>query len=423
MCRRASDTLTLSELTVEQGLERLTKEWGMMSGASVSYGTAGRSRTCSAGYAQEALYRGGSFVPAGKAITENSLYDLASLTKVFTSVAMLRLIERGKISFDDGIGQIDPRFNHLRKVSIYDTLTYQAVLRSPERIDDQPDADEAERMIFACRRIGGPEPKKLYSDMNALICKYLIESASGLRFEDYLSGHIFLPLGMNDTYAAVPDDRIGDCLNYNYEHRISGGKYLLSDIISPGLPHDPKARLLTAGRKGLCGHAGIFSSAQDMVQFAQGLLSGALLSRKMLLEIGKNRTGRTGGPYRQYLGYLCFSKSAVQHLSEVPSWMGERAFGQAGYTGNHLAIDPELGVFDLLLGNRCHMRVSAIEPENLAEDLGLSRDGVGSVPWPDGRSVRSSVRYVYQKDNLIHMPVLRRLKELGWVANTGGFKA
>lgn len=413
----------MSDLTVGQGLERLTEEWGMLSGASVSYGTAVRSRTCSAGFAQESLYKGGAFAAAKKPITENSLYDLASLTKVFTALCMLRLIERGKLSFDDGVGRLDPRFSCLREVTVYDTLTYQAVLRTPERVDRQPDAEEAERMIFACRRIGGPEPDKLYSDMNAMICKYIVETVSGISFEDYLRQHIFRPMGMKNTFAAVPDERIGDCLNYNYEHRISDGKYYLSDDVFPGLPHDPKARLLMAGKKGLCGHAGIFSAAQDMVQFAQGLLSGALLSPRMLLEIGKNRTGSTRGRYRQYLGYLCFSKSAVQRLSEVPSWMGDRAFGQAGYTGNHLAIDPRLGVFDLLLGNRCHMRVSAIEPGDAPEAAGLSQQGAGFVNWPDGRRLRSSVRYVYQKDRLIHMPVLRHMKELGWIAKSGGFEA
>ena len=197
---------------------------------------------------------------------------------------------------------------------------------------------------------------------------------------------------------------------------MADGRYFINTRAVPGLPHDPKARLLISGGRGLCGHAGIFSTAQNMVQFAQGLLAGSLLSRRMLLEIGKNRTGRAGGGrYRQYLGYLCFSKSSIQRFSEVPAWMGESAFGQAGYTGNHLAIDPEMGVFDLLLGNRCHMRVSAVEPGEQAEGLGLSLEGAGSVTWPDGRRVKSSFRYVHQKDRLIHDPVLRRIRELGWL--------
>ena len=418
MCPSGSDTLTLSEssLEIEQGLKLLCTEMGMLSGLSVSFGTADQSCTMAMGLAQEALLENGCFMEAIKPVSDNSLYDLASLTKVFTAVCVLQLIERGKIRLEDGFGRLDPRFANLRDVSVYDVLTYQAVLRTRERVDIQADAQEAEALIFDCRRFDGPEPERLYSDMNALLCKYLVESVSGFSFEQYLEQYIFSPLGMKDTFARVPEQRIADCLNYNYEHRVADGQYFINTRAVPGLPHDPKARLLISGGRGLCGHAGIFSTAQNMVQFAQGLLAGSLLSRRMLLEIGRNRTGRAGGGrYRQYLGYLCFSKSSIQRFSEVPAWMGESAFGQAGYTGNHLAIDPQMGVFDLLLGNRCHMRVSAVEPGEQAEGLGLSLEGAGSVTWPDGRRVMSSFRYVHQKDRLIHDPVLRRIRELGWL--------
>lgn len=402
-------------LTLEKRLCRLTEELRMLSGLSVSFGTAKESRTIRFGLAQEAVLREGRFVPEPRPITESSLFDLASLTKLFTAVCMLQLIERGKLGFDDSVGGLDPRFSCLKKISVYELLTYQVPLRSPERVDAQPDGDAAERQIFACAPAPGPEPEKLYSDMNALICRYLVESVSGLSFEAYLGKYIFSPLGLRNTFAKVPEDRLKDCLNYNYEHRVINGRWLLSEQVTPGLPHDPKARLLLKTGKGLSGHAGLFSTAEDMVRFAQGLLEGAILSRETLLEIGKNRTGTTAGRYRQYLGYLCFAKSAVRRLSEVPPWMGERALGLSGYTGNHLAIDPELGAFDLLLGNRCHMRVSAIEPPEAAEAFGLSKEGAGLIRWPDGRLVYSSFRYVYQKDNLIHLPAYEGMRALGWI--------
>ncbi|NLA53518.1 MAG: serine hydrolase, partial [Clostridiales bacterium] len=258
---------------------------------------------------------------------------------------------------------------------------------------------------------------KLYSDMNALLLKYIIEQASGLSFEGYLKKNIFTVLGMKETFSAVPEDRLRDCLNYNYEHRIMDNHYAIEKDAVPGTVHDPKARFLMKGGLGLQGHAGLFSSAQDMVCFAQGLLRGDLLGRGLLLEIGKNRTGlNAAGKYRQFMGYLCFSKSPVQHLSEVPEWMGSAAFGIAGYTGNHFAMDPELGVFDIMLGNRCHMRVSQIEPSEIAiETYNLSQEGAGLIRWPDGRLVKSSFRFVHQKDILIHEPVYHGLRHRGWL--------
>ncbi|NLC33508.1 MAG: serine hydrolase, partial [Clostridiales bacterium] len=262
-----------------------------------------------------------------------------------------------------------------------------------------------------------PVNGKLYSDMNALLLKYIIEEVSGFSFEEYLHKNVFAVLGMKETFSTVPKNRVQDCLNYNYEHQIDKDSYIIQKDAVPGTAHDPKARLLMMGGMGLQGHAGLFSSSQDMVRFAQGLLRGDLLDRKWLLEIGKNRTGKlVPGQYRQFLGFLCFAKSPVQYLSELPQWMGPAAFGIAGYTGNHIAIDPEIGAFDILLGNRCHMRVSKIEPMLLAkEKYSLSREGAGWIKWPDGRQVKSSFQYVHQKDELIHNPVYHELKKRSWI--------
>ena len=174
--------------------------------------------------------------------------------------------------------------------------------------------------------------------------------------------------------------------------------------------------MLSENGENLSGHAGLFSTSGDMCQFAMGLLSGTILPENMVNLIGQNRTGRIGeGRYRQYMGLICFSKSPVRRLSEVPPWMGERAFALSGYTGNHIAIDPELGVFDLFLGNRCHNRLSLVEPPGAAADLGLSEDGSGEVMWPDGRRVKSSFQYVHHKDAMLHAPVYGCLKAAGLI--------
>lgn len=415
----ALDISTLSEeaLDLKLSLEKFTTGWGMLSGLSLSYGNASNSESIRMGLAQEEIYQNGRFTESRIPIRPDSLYDLASLTKLFTLVATLQLIQRRKIYFEDFIGILDKRFTKLRDTNIFDVLSYQAVLRSPQRIDMQPDAAAAEKQIFLTSRYHDSLSGKLYSDMNALLLKYIIEQASGLSFEEYLKKNIFTVLGMKDTFSAVPEDRLPDCLNYNYEHRIVDKHYVIEENALPGTVHDPKARFLMKGGLGLQGHAGLFSSAQDMVCFAQGLLRGDLLGRELFLEIGKNRTGfNAAGKYRQFMGYLCFSKSPVQHLSEVPGWMGPAAFGIAGYTGNHFALDPELGVFDILLGNRCHMRVSKIEPsEKAIETYNLSQEGAGLIRWPDGRLVKSSFRFVHQKDILIHEPVYHELQQREWL--------
>lgn len=397
-------------------MRRLAGPGRMLSGLTVLYGNRREYRSFSTGLAQECVREGTGFLPSPLALTERTLYDLASLTKLFTAVAVLGLVSAGRLDLHEGIGVVDSRFAHLRRVPILDVLSYRAVLESPQRIDAQATAAEALAQVFSVRRVAR-EPVRLYSDMNALVLKYVVETVSGKRMADYVREHICRPAGMTDCFVRVPAHRVQDCVNYNYEHRILQGQYQLEEEVLPGLPHDPKARLLQEDREELSGHAGLFCTAVDMARFAMALLDGVLLPIDTVREMGVNRTGLqdASGVRRQYLGYLCFSKCPLQRVSEVPSWMGERSIALSGYTGNHLAIDPEAGVFDLFLGNRCHNRVSKILPESQEAAFGLSALGEGLVDWPDGRRVASSCRYIYRKDDMLHAPVREMLMAEGWL--------
>ena len=387
----------------------------MLAGASVAYGNA---RFCDyhiTGYASEVTMVDGHLKPYEKPLIASSIFDLASLTKLFTCISILMLLEDRIIRMSDCIGVLDERFAHLNDVSLLDVLSYRAVLRSPERIDAQATKAKAEVQVFSTYR-SHRNPTKLYSDMNALVLKYAIEAVTGITFWSFLQQHILGPIGMTNTFARVPENRLDDCVCYNYEHRIVDGQYLLNKIVTPGTPHDPKARLLCVDEENVSGHAGLMSTLGDMINLAQALLAGRLFSRETLRLIGINRTGslKVSGDYVQYMGLLCFSRSAVPRLSEVPKWMGRRAFALSGYTGNHIAIDPDLGVFDLLLGNRCHNRLSLVQPAEAAGHQ-LNHDGSGRVAWPDGRMVYSSWKYVYLKDRFIHNPIYDILYARGWI--------
>ncbi len=399
-------------------MSALVERMNMLTGVAVAYGTKDDFRKTWIGNIQEVAWVDGAFVPCIRPICENTLYDLASLTKLFTLISVMQLIVQGRLSFSDTVGKIDPRFTHLKQASIRDVLCYEAVLKTPRRIDDQPDREAALEQVFATE-VCPVEPARLYSDMNALVLKYVVESAGGLPFYDYLRQNILDPAGMTDTFATIPTERLCDCACYNYEYRILKDRYMVRTDAPTGTTHDPKAQVLSDGGRDLCGHAGLFSTLLDMVRLSQALLAQKLLPMELLREIGVNRTGHisTDGSYRQFLGYLCFVKSPVQRFSEVPRWMGDRAFGLSGFTGNHIAIDPEAGIFDLFLGNRCHNRVSVIQPPegvSIAK-YALSQEGVGIVNWPDGRNVRSSYLYIHQKDDKLHGPIREHMLQLGWL--------
>jgi CubicO group peptidase (beta-lactamase class C family) len=143
-----------------------------------------------------------------------------------------------------------------------------------------------------------------------------------------------------------------------------------------------------------------------MTRFCRAVLEEKIVSGASLREMAVNRTGyrKPDGTHSQYLGYQCYVRHPNQYYSEIPQYMGMRAFGNAGFTGNHLSVDPEHGSFVFFLGNRVQGRLTMLIPEEgkTFMDYGLNEDGSGSVIWDDGKRIPSSVKYVHQKDEHLH---------------------
>ncbi|MBR1409386.1 MAG: serine hydrolase [Clostridia bacterium] len=390
----------------------------LLCGLSVAFGTAKEHESLLYGCRRTAVMTQEGIKEDPLPLEEDSLFDIASLTKFFCLLLLLRLKEEGRLRLDDEIPRLDARFHRLSGVTVGDVLCYGKHLSTPLRVDTAESREEGLRRLFD---IGvAPRPAvRLYSDMNAMVLKYVCEAASGLAFYEALKRCILSPLGLCETFAAVPEALRGRIVSCNLEHQILGEDYVLRTDILPGTPHDPKARLLSMNGEDLCGHAGLFSTHSDLVLLCSGLLSGELLSRETLMEIGKNRTGIAypDGTHRQYLGMICHVKHPNQYYSEVPAFMTDAAFGLSGFTGHHLSMDPVLGCFVLYLGSRCHMHVSRLipPPGRTLQDYGPGADGSGRVRWPDGRLVPSSASWVHFKDEWLHTPVEAQLRKRGWL--------
>ena len=345
---------------------------------------------------------------------ENALFDLASLTKLFTSLTTLRLREEGLLDLQQPVTTYAPQFKNLWKTSVETVLTFGAALLTPKRVDAQPDREAGLRELFQIT--AQPQGNsRFYSDMHAMVLKYVIEGAAGESYFDCLRKRILLPLGMNDTWAQVPESERFRAASCDMEHRIEGEKWISRAGVEPGTVHDPKARLLSMGGRDLCGHAGLFSTRADMTRFCQGVLKELVVSRESLRFMAQNRTGRPlpEGGYTQYLGCQCYVKHPDQYFSEIPVYMSDQAFGLSGFTGHHLAIDPEQGIFSLFLGDRVLNRLTVLVPPQGKSftDFGLNAAGYGSLTWPDGHTVFSSANYVHQKDARLHAPLARLM---GW---------
>ena len=125
---------------------------------------------------------------------------------------------------------------------------------------------------------------------------------------------------------------------------------------------------------------GLFSTAGDMAELCRAILRGEVISREDLRDMARNRTGRPlpGGGWTQHLGLLCYVRHPVQYHSEVPVYMSGGTIALSGFTGNHIAVDPERGLFEFYLGSRVMDRLTVLipPPGKSVTDYGLSADGI-----------------------------------------------
>lgn len=377
---------------LRQALQYFTREKKILDGASV---------ICGAGDRIEGAMDG--------AVREDSVFDLASVTKLFTGLCLMKMKEEGLLDPGRPVFSYDSRFRFLKDTTVWDLMTFAVTVRTPVRLDGCMDKDSA--MEALCASIAAPheDVRRVYSDIPAMVLKYVVEAAAGMPFMDCVRKLILEPAGMKETWAAVPAERKKGCVCYDREHRIEKAQRILREGWRPGVPHDPKAAVMQGDTGDLCGHAGLFSTRGDMAKFCRAVLDRKIVGDESLREMAVNRTGRkrTNGAWTQFLGVQCYVRHPDQYYSEIPGYMGRSAFGIGGFTGNHVSMDPERDAFVVFLGNRVLNRLTVLVPEegkSLA-DYGLNPDGSGVFRWDDGEVIPSSVLYVHQKDEHLHKAI------------------
>lgn len=378
-----------------EGIRYFTHGTQILSGMSIACGDGSRVETAMDGN-----------------VSGQSVFDLASVTKLFTGLCLMKLKEEGLLDFSRSVFSYDPRFTGLKDRTVWELMSFALTVRTPVRLDACPDREAAQNALFAAEGMLQTD-RRVYSDIPAMILKYVAEAVSGQSLMKCVQEMILEPAGMRETWAKVPEDRIGDCQSYDREHRIENGKYILRDGLKPGIPHDPKAAVIQGDTGDLSGHAGLFSTVPDMIRFCRAVLDRKIVGEESLKEIAVNRTGqkRPDGTYTQYLGLQCYVRHPVQYWSEIPVYMGCEAFGIGGFTGNHVSVDPQRNLFTVFLGNRVRNRLTVLVPEEGKglTDYGLREDGSGMFRWTDGEVIPSSVKWVHRKDEYLHRAVSETL--------------
>jgi CubicO group peptidase (beta-lactamase class C family) len=274
---------------------------------------------------------------AEKVDPDRTLYDLASLTKVVaTTTAAMLLYEDGLLDLDRPVVAYIPEFPH-RLVTIRHLLTHTSGLPAGIPLRNVT-PEEGWRRILETPLVREPGAAVEYSDVGFAVLWVAAERAAGEPLAELLERRVYLPLEMRST-RFLPGE---DCARCAPTARRANGEPLR------GLVHDPIARALG----GISGHAGLFSTAHDLARFAAMLAAGGELdgARVLRAETIRRFTTAQPGAGTRALGWDTpepdrTAGSAGKHLSR-------RAFGHTGFTGTSLWVDPESGLWAVILTNR-----------------------------------------------------------------------
>ena len=284
-----------------------------------------------------------SLEPRREAMTVDTIFDMASLTKVLaTTAAVMQLVGKGEIKDNDPVAKYIPEFaqNGKEDVTVRELLTHHSGL-APDLDLTQPweGHDTGLRMAFGEKLNDPPGSRFVYSDINFIMLGALVERVSEMPLDQYCSKHIFTPLAMSQTRFVPPA---------SWLRMIAPTQYDEQDKMLRGVVHDPTARRMG----GVAGHAGLFSTADDLAKFAEFLLHGGAVLSPLLIE---KMTTPQQPPTSQVLrgfGWDIDSPFSSNRGELLP--VG--SFGHTGFTGTSLWVDPTTRTFIILLTNAVHPR-------------------------------------------------------------------
>ncbi|HEY4307186.1 MAG TPA: serine hydrolase [Gemmatimonadaceae bacterium] len=340
----SSERLAKIDHVVERGISA-----GGYPGASVVVGRRGAA-VMEKGFGRQ------SWSSSSPAVTaDRTIYDLASLTKVVgTTTALMVLYDEGKIHLDDPVYKYVPGFIGGQKdqVTIRMLLEHRSGLpagRDLWRSAHSP--AEAREQVISTNLACEPGRCYEYSDLGADMLGFVVESASGERLDQFLAENVFKPLHMDDTFFTPAD---------SLRSRVAP-----TEVAPPrGYPikgevHDENAFALG----GVAGHAGLFSTANDLAIFAQMMLNGGTYNGTRVVSDSTIAlfTKRAAGT--RALGWDTCGGSG-----SCGSYLGNEAYGHTGFTGTSLWIDPNRDMFVVLLTNRVY-EAKAKRPAKVIADV------------------------------------------------------
>src|SRR4051812_10130415 len=282
--------------------------------------------------------------PRHELMTLDTIFDVASLTKVVaTTTAVMQLMELGKVRMNDPVAKYIPEFaqNGKEDITIRQLLTHYSGL-APDLDLQTPWEGKQTAIQLACVEPPETTPGSgfVYSDINFIMLGALVEKVSGESLDAYTAQHVFAPLKMIHTRYVPPAA---------WRLKIAPTQYDEKEKMLRGVVHDPTARRMG----GVAGHAGLFSSAEDLAKFAQALLDGGdgILSSEAVVKMTSPEQPPSA-PVLRGFGWDIDSPFSSNRGDLFP--VG--SYGHTGFTGTSIWIDPTTHAYVILLTNAVHPR-------------------------------------------------------------------
>jgi uncharacterized protein YbbC (DUF1343 family)/CubicO group peptidase (beta-lactamase class C family) len=296
-----------------------------------------------------------ALVPAQEKMTLDTIFDVASLTKVVaTNTAMMILIEEGRVRLSDRVATHIPGFERYNKggITVRHLMTHMSGLRPDVDLGDMwTGYDKAIELAIEEVPTAPPGEVFVYSDIGYFLLGEIVRRVSGQPLNEFTRDRIFKPLGMADS-GFLPASSLGsriapteNCTPYGWPCDGPDQRILR------GVVHDPTARRMA----GVAGHAGLFSTANDLSVFARMLLNGGSYRGSRILSplaVDRMITPSTPPAERNVrgLGWDMDSSFSSNRGELLP--IG--SFGHTGWTGTSIWVDPATRMFVIFLSNRNH---------------------------------------------------------------------
>lgn len=332
---------------------------------------------------REGCYGFRAKVPQKEPITQDTIFDLASLTKVIaTTPSIMLLVEQGKVKLDAPVQTYIPQFGGgaRARITVRHLMVHTSGLK-PGLPRDPAWWGYNSGIGWACVTFPTTEPdeKFRYSDINFILLGEIVRRVSGEPLDVFATKHIFQPLGMKDTSFNPPAE---------WHARIAPTEKDETQTLLRGVVHDPTSRRMG----GVAGHAGLFSTVTDVSRYARMILNGGELDGVRVLKPETIQLMTAPHTPANMKDKRALGWDMETAYSKPRGKFGAASFGHTGFTGTCLWIDPASRSFYIFLSSRLHEPAKGSDVRKLYLKLGerFSKAVLPPTKTPQASSKSSS---------------------------------